>query len=89
MFNGVVPFDGGKWKFCIFEEMQLSHDGSVLYLVSPVYATSGSLAIVTLSTGNISDEFFTVGGHDKVLILRQYLRRIGGTIILKNGETLP
>jgi len=36
----------------------------------------------------ISDEFFTVGGHDKVPILRQYLRYIGGTINV-NGKTLP
>lgn len=34
--------------------MQLSYDRSVLYLVSPVYATSGSLAIINLAQGSIS-----------------------------------
>ena len=32
LFDEIVPFDGGQWKSCIFEQMQLSHDGSVLYL---------------------------------------------------------
>ena len=54
LFDRVVPFDGGRWKFCVFEQMQLSYDGSVLYLVSPVYATSGSLAIILLARGSIT-----------------------------------
>ncbi len=54
LFDRTVPFDGGKWKFCVFEQMQLSYDGSVLYLVSPVSATSGSLAIVSLPRGSIT-----------------------------------
>ncbi len=33
--------------------MQLSRDGSVLYLVSPIYATSGSLAILNLAGGSV------------------------------------
>jgi hypothetical protein len=54
LFSRAVPFDGGRWKFCVFEQMQLSFDGSVLYLVSPVYATSGSLAIIHLASGSIT-----------------------------------
>jgi len=144
LFNRAVPFDGGKWKFCVFEQMQLSFDGSVLYLVSPVYATSGSLAIIHLASGSItfvpgvnyvcvietgphrdeliyqrriyrkspedgleypgypfvharadgqqiteiSDEYFTVGGNDEIPVLREYLRKIGGTITA-NGRKLP
>jgi hypothetical protein len=145
LFDRAVNFDGGKWKSCVFEQMQLSHDGSVLYLVSPVYATSGSLAIVSLAeatikdvpgvcevymieTGPHRDELIYVrrvfhnspdlGEHptypfiharadgrpirevsdewsgqdnmprDKMPLLRNYLRRIDGTINV-NGETLP
>ena len=54
LFDRTIPFDGGKWNFCVFEQMQLSYDGSVLYLVSPVYATSGSLAIIHLASGSIT-----------------------------------
>ena len=53
LFDRAVPFDGGKWNFCVFEQMQLSYDASVLYLVSAAYATSGSLAIVNLARGSI------------------------------------
>ncbi len=123
---------------------QLSHDESVLYLVSPVYATSGSLAVVSLTPGSttfvpgvdfvyvietgphrdeiiyqrriyrkspadglnypayplmhahpdgrpiseISDEDFTVAGNDDVPILRNYLRKIQGTITV-DGRKLP
>ncbi len=89
--------------FCVFEQMQLSHDRSTLYLVSPVYATSGSLAIINLAQGSviyvsgvdlvyviaeISDEWFSVGGNDKVPLLRTYLSKIGGTITV-NGKRLP
>ncbi len=143
VFDGVIPFEGGTWNFCVFDQMQMSHDGSLLYLVSPVYATSGSLAIVNLPKRTIkyvpgvnevyvigrgphrdelvyvrrvlhkaadggeyptypfiharangepireiSGEEFTVGGHDKVPILRRYLRHLGGTINV-NGEMLP
>ena len=125
--------------FCIFEQMQLSRDAQTLYLVSLVYATSGSLAIVSLATGSvsyvpgvdfvyviqsgphrdeliyqrrvmhatesprypfihanangkqiteISDEYFTVGGNDKLPILRAYLRKIDATISI-NGRIFP
>jgi hypothetical protein len=40
--------------FCIFQQMQLSPDNSILYLVSPVYATAGSLAIIRLASGSAS-----------------------------------
>jgi len=144
LYDGTIPFDGGKWQFCVFEQMQLSHDSSLLYLVSPVYATSGSLAIINLSDNSIkyvpgvnsvyviesgphrdeliyqrrisrkslddgvyypaypfvharpdgrqiaeiSDEHLTVGGNDKLPILRKYLRSLGGTITV-DGQRLP
>ena len=40
--------------FCIFQQMQLSSDASTLYLISPVYATSGSMAIVSLRQGSVT-----------------------------------
>jgi len=52
LFDRSIPFDG--LNFCVFEQLQLSPGGSVLYLVSPVYATSGSLAIVDLARGSIA-----------------------------------
>jgi hypothetical protein len=80
LFDKVVNFEGGKWKFCIFEQMQLSHNGAVLYLVSPVYATSGSLAIVSLTEGTIKEvpgvcEVYVIetGPHRDELI---YVRRV-------------
>jgi hypothetical protein len=143
IFDRTLEFDGRpRLAFCIFDEMQLSHNGSLLYLVSPVYATAGSLAIVDLARGSvayvpgvnlvyvigsgahrdeliyqrriwhnrngdahyyypfvharadgtqireISDEWFTVGGNDRVPRLRAYLRKIGGTITA-NGQHLP
>ena len=143
LFDRELPFETSL-GFCIFEQMQISSDGSVLYLVSPVSATSGSMAIIRVRDGaisyvhgvnsvyiiergphadeliyqrrvwgrsaddgleyphypfiharpdgvqiaEISDEYFTVGGNDRVPILRQYLRKIGGTIAV-NGQKLP
>lgn len=52
LFDRTIPFEGVR--FCVFVEMQLSYDGSLLYLVSPVYATSGSLAIINLVRGSIT-----------------------------------
>jgi hypothetical protein len=137
IFNRSLDYDRDGIRFCIFEQIQLSHDGSTLYLVSPVYATSGSLAIVNLARGavtyvpgvnevyvietgphrdelvyvrrvfkdsatypfiharadgeviaEISNESFTVGGNDKVPLLRAYLRKLDGTITV-NGRRLP
>jgi hypothetical protein len=144
IFNRSLDYDRDGIRFCIFEQIQLSHDVSTLYLVSPVYATSGSLAIVNLARGavtfipgvnevyvietgphrdeliyvrrtlrkrteddidsptypfiharangdviaEISNESFTVGGNDKVPLLRAYLRKLDGTITV-NGRSLP
>ncbi|HEV2199452.1 MAG TPA: hypothetical protein VGR73_06510 [Bryobacteraceae bacterium] len=49
--RSVVFFDS---EFCVFEQMQLSPDGKILYLVSPVSPTSGSLALVRLSENRIT-----------------------------------
>ncbi|MGA2183403.1 MAG: hypothetical protein ABSH47_10265 [Bryobacteraceae bacterium] len=65
LFDRPVAFGGGKWKFCVFWRMQLSPDDSIVYLVSPVSATSGSLAIVRLHSGRISE----VGGVDEVFVI--------------------
>ena len=55
IFDRPLEYDGREsLAFCVFEQMQLSHDGSVLYLVSPEYATSGSLAIINLSRGAVT-----------------------------------
>ena len=54
LFDRTIPFGDGKFPFCIYDQMQLSPDGSTLYLVSPVYATSGSMAIVHLPQQTIS-----------------------------------
>lgn len=80
LFDGSIAFAGDKWKFCIFEQMQLSHDASVLYLVSPVYTTSGSLAIINLPRMAIKfvpgvDAVYVIetGSHRDELI---YVRRV-------------
>jgi hypothetical protein len=80
IFNRSLDYDRDGIKFCIFEQMQLSHDGSTLYLVSPVYATSGSMAIVDLERGAVKyvpgvNEVYIIetGPHRDELI---YVRRI-------------
>jgi hypothetical protein len=145
VFDRPIHYDGpGSLGFCAFEQMQISYEGSVLYLLASTYATSGNLAIVNLTSGSlsfvpgviavfviesgphqnelvyqrrvwrkspndgleypsypfihaladgrqiteISDENFTVGGNDKVPVLRKYLREIDGTIHA-NGQKLP
>jgi hypothetical protein len=65
LFDRPVPFGRGQWDFCAFEQMQLSPDGSTLYLVSPVSATSGSLAIIDLHSGSITE----VGGVNEVYVV--------------------
>jgi len=55
IFDRTLEYDGDpRWAFCIFDQMQLSHNGATLYLVSPVYATAGSLAIVDLARGSVA-----------------------------------
>jgi hypothetical protein len=90
LFDRTIPFGGGQWKFCVFEQMQLSPGGSVLYLVSPVYATSGSLAIIHLRGGLISyvpgvNQVFVIetGPHRGELI---YQRRRYRRISREQGE---
>lgn len=54
LFDRPIPIDGGAVGFCVFDQMQMSPDGSTLYLVMPAYATSGNLAIIGLRHGEIS-----------------------------------
>ena len=137
IFDRTLSFER-QIDFCIFAQMQLSHDGSTLYLVSLTDATSGSLAIVDLKRGSveyvpgvnliyvieagprrdeliyqrrmfrggfpgypfvharadgsriaeISNEWYQVGGDDRLPVLRAYLRKIGATIIM-DGRKVP
>ena len=54
LFNRALPFGFEGTQYCVFSRMQLSPDEATLYLVSPVYATSGSLAIVRLGQGAVT-----------------------------------
>jgi hypothetical protein len=54
LFDRALSFDVQGSPMCVFEQMQLSPDGGILYLVSPVYATAGSLAIIHLGKGTIA-----------------------------------
>jgi hypothetical protein len=54
LFDRALSFGRKRMAFCIFQQMQLSPDNSILYLVSPVYATAGSLAIVNIPSGSAS-----------------------------------
>jgi hypothetical protein len=55
IFDRTLNFGrGGNMVFCIFQEMQLSSDAATLYLISPIYATSGSMAIVSLRQGSVT-----------------------------------
>jgi hypothetical protein len=80
IFDRALDFDARGALFCFFEQAQLSHDGSVLYLVSPVSAVSGSLAIVFLARGSVSyvpgvESVYVIetGPHRDELI---YVRRV-------------
>jgi hypothetical protein len=75
--------------FCIFRQMQLSSDASTLYLVSPVYATSGSMAIVSLRQSSVTYvpgvelvHLIETGSHRGELI---YSR----TVVGANGRHYP
>jgi hypothetical protein len=132
LFDEALPFDG-RPQFCIFDQMQLSPNGSTLYLVALVYATSGSLAIVQLAHGTVEyvpgvNCVYVIGTgphkgeliyqrrtllnsqvaypfihvradgrqitiisnltEDPAPLLRQYLRKIAGTITI-DGQKLP
>jgi len=65
LFDRPLSFGRHDFTSCVFEQMQLSHDGGVLYLVSPVYATSGALAIVDLARGSAK----YVPGVDEVYVI--------------------
>lgn len=65
LFNRALPFEREGIQFCIFQRMQLSPDEATLYLVSDVWATSGSLAIVRLGTGTVT----YVPGVDDVYVI--------------------
>ena len=87
IFDRSLPFGVQGSPMCVFEQMQLSPDGGILYLVSPVYATSGSLAIIQLEQGVATyvpgvNEVYVIqsGPHRGELI---YLRRI---LYWKHGD---
>jgi hypothetical protein len=65
LFDRALPFERNGIQFCVFSRMQLSPDEATLYLVSEVWATSGSLAIVRLGTGTVT----YVGGVDDVYVI--------------------
>ena len=78
LFDGALSFGRDDMQFCIFQEMQLSPDGTTVYLVSPVYATSGSLAIIHLSDNAItyvpgvnSVSVIATGPHKGELVYKQ------------------
>jgi hypothetical protein len=66
LFDRALPFERAGIVFCVFEQMQVSPDGGMLYLVSSVSATSGSLAIIHLKTGRV----IYVGGVNEVHVIR-------------------
>jgi hypothetical protein len=53
LFDRAIRFEGVPMPFCAFSQMQLSVDGSVLYLLGPVYTTSQCLAIIEMGSGSI------------------------------------
>jgi len=48
VFDRPIPFFPTTVQWCIYYRMQLSPDSRTLYLVSPVSATSGSMAVIRL-----------------------------------------
>lgn len=52
LFDQQIRFYGPRSKpFCVFSEMQISHDSSTLYLLANTDAAGGSLAIIKLRDG--------------------------------------
>jgi hypothetical protein len=60
--NDIVPPDAAG----IFERADLSPSGSTLYVVTPWAATSGSLAIINLRSGALTQ----IGGVNEVYVIR-------------------
>jgi hypothetical protein len=55
VFDRPIHYDGpASLGFCAFAQMQMSYEGSVLYLLASTYATSGNLAIIKLTSGSIA-----------------------------------
>jgi hypothetical protein len=81
LFDRPIKYDGPEsLGFCVFSQMLLSHDGSMLCLLAMTYATSGNLAVIRLASGSMSfvpgviAVFLIEGGsHQDELI---YQRRI-------------
>lgn len=65
LFDRALPFGLEDMRFCVFQRMKLSPDEGTLYLVSPISATSGSLAIVGLGQGAVT----YVPGVDDVYVI--------------------
>jgi hypothetical protein len=82
LFDRALRF-GQDIAFCVFTQMQLSPDDSILYLVSSVGATAGSLAIVQLKTGAAS----FVGGVNYVYVIDHGPHR--GELIYQQRRPTP
>jgi hypothetical protein len=90
IFDRTLHFGSGADKaFCIYQQMQISGGASTLYLISPVYATSGSMAIVSPRQGSVTCmpgvnlvHLIETGPHRDELI---YSRRINAA----NGPRYP
>ena len=54
LFDHPLSFGVQGLLLCVFEQMQFSPDGGILYLVGPAYATVGSLAIIHLKQGAVT-----------------------------------
>jgi hypothetical protein len=49
------PLDFGfDLNFCIYQQIRLSPDDALLYLISPISAVSGSMAIINRASGSIA-----------------------------------
>lgn len=83
IFDRALDYGERGAPFCVFEQMQLSQDGSTLYLISPVYVTSGSLAIVDLARGSVSyipgvDSVYVIEGgphRDELIYVQREVRK--------------
>jgi hypothetical protein len=54
LFDKTIHFSiSPELPFCVFAQMQISHDASTLYLFARTYVTAGSLAIIKLPSGSM------------------------------------